>query len=79
MHELEEPFQYVPWELSDVDLEKELEDVKAIAELERVMTGSFEDEEKENEVSICELFLSQLSHLLCGAEHLLPPHKHRRI
>lgn len=76
MHE--EPFQYVPWELSDVDLEKELEDIKAKAELERVMKGSSEDEEEENEVSKCELFISQVSYLLCGAEHPLSPHKHRR-
>lgn len=39
-----------------MDLEKELEDIKAITELERVMKGSSEDEEEENEVS--KLFIS---------------------
>lgn len=64
MHDFEEPFQYVPWELSDVDLDKEMEDIKAIAELEK---GSSEDEEEENEVRKCELFISQVSLPLCGA------------
>lgn len=61
---LEEPFQYVPWEPSGDDYEKEMEDIKAIAELERVLKGSSDDEEEENEVSKCELFISQVSHLL---------------
>lgn len=64
--------------MSEVDLEKELEDIKAIAELERVMKGSSEDEEEEDVVSKCKLSISQVSHLLCGAEHSLPAHKHRR-
>lgn len=58
--------------MSDVDLEKELGDIKAIAELEKVMKGTAEDEEEENEVSKCELSISQVTHLLCGAEHPAP-------
>lgn len=64
MHDFEEPFQYVPWELSDADLDQELEDIKAIAQLEK---GSSVDEEEENEVRKCELFISQVSLPLCGA------------
>lgn len=41
-----------------MDLEKELEDIKAIAELEKVIKGTAEDEEEENEVSKCELSIS---------------------
>ncbi|TWW68860.1 Adenylate kinase 9 [Takifugu flavidus] len=46
IHQMEKPFQYVPWEMSDVDLDQELEDMKALTEQEK---GSSEDEEK-NEV-----------------------------
>lgn len=41
--------------MSDVDLDQELEDMKALTELEK---GSSEDEEEENEVRKCELFIS---------------------
>lgn len=37
--------------MSDADLAKELEDLKAIDEQEKGMKGSPEDEEEENEVS----------------------------
>lgn len=64
--------------MSDEDLAKELEDIKAIAELDKSMKGSSEDEEEEDEVSKFELFISQVSCLLGGVEHPLPSHKHRR-
>lgn len=65
--------------MSDADLAKELEDLKAIDEQEKGMKGSPEDEEEENEVSEFDFFfISQVSCLLCGAEHPLPSHKHRR-
>lgn len=65
--QLEEPFRYVPMELSDADLDQELEDLKATAELEREMRGGNDDEEEENEVRKEELFISQESQHLCGA------------
>lgn len=63
--------------MTDVDLDQELEDIKAIDGLETVTNDSREDEE-ENEVSKCGLFISQISHLVYGAQYLLPLHKHRR-
>lgn len=47
-----EPFQYVPWELSAMDLEEEAEDMEALAELERAEEGSSDhDAAEEEEVS----------------------------
>lgn len=59
-----------------MDLDQELEDMKAIRELEK--GSSAHDEEEENEVRKCELSISQVSHLLCAAQHPLPLHQHRR-
>ncbi|XP_029705285.1 adenylate kinase 9-like isoform X1 [Takifugu rubripes] len=53
IHQMEKPFQYVPWEMSDVDLDQELEDMKALTELEK---GSSEDEEKNEEDTTSRLF-----------------------
>lgn len=41
--------------MSDVDLDQELEDMKALTELEK---GSSEDKEEKNEVRKCELFIT---------------------
>lgn len=38
-----EPFQYVSWELSEEDMEKDAEDIKALAQLERTEEGSDDD------------------------------------
>ncbi|XP_038592648.1 adenylate kinase 9 isoform X2 [Micropterus salmoides] len=46
--QMEKPFQHVSWELSVVDLEEEVEDFEALAELERA-SGSSEDDAAEEE------------------------------
>lgn len=38
-----EPFQYVSWELSEEDMEKDAEDIEALAQLERTEEGSDDD------------------------------------
>lgn len=38
-----EPFQYVSWELSEEDMEKDAEDIEALAQLERAEEGSDDD------------------------------------
>lgn len=44
-----EPFQYVSWELSATDLDKEAEDMEALAELERAEEGSSDNDAAEEE------------------------------
>lgn len=48
-----EPFEYVSWELSAMDLDREAEDMEALAELERAEEGSSDNDavEEEDEVS----------------------------
>lgn len=48
-----EPFQYMSWELSAVDMDEEAEDFEALAELERANEGSRENDatEEDDEVS----------------------------
>ncbi|CAL8318129.1 unnamed protein product [Merluccius merluccius] len=47
VHQMEKPFQYVGWEVSEVDLQEEEEDAQAMEEL--VRDEANEDEEKEEE------------------------------
>ncbi|XP_032398949.1 adenylate kinase 9 isoform X3 [Etheostoma spectabile] len=46
---MEKPFQYVSWELTATDLDKEAEDMEALAELERAEEGSSENDAAEEE------------------------------
>ena len=49
-----EPFEYVSWEVSAMDLDREVEDMEALSELERTDEGSSDNdaaEEEEDEVS----------------------------
>ncbi|KAI3363735.1 hypothetical protein L3Q82_001351 [Scortum barcoo] len=47
--QMEKPFNYVSWELSEVDLNEETEDTEALAELERVEEGSIYNDAAEEE------------------------------
>ncbi|XP_071335378.1 adenylate kinase 9 isoform X3 [Trachinotus anak] len=50
--QMENPFKYVSWELSVLDLEKEAEDMEALEELERAEEGSSgNDAEEEDELN----------------------------
>ena len=46
-----EPFKYVPWELSQLDLFEEEEDIEALAELERADLDSSDNDAADDEVS----------------------------
>ncbi|XP_039454978.1 adenylate kinase 9 isoform X1 [Oreochromis aureus] len=43
IHQMDKPFQYVSWELSEEDMEKDAEDIEALAQLERAEEGSDDD------------------------------------
>ncbi|XP_076612348.1 adenylate kinase 9 isoform X2 [Chaetodon auriga] len=47
--QMEEPFKYVSWELSAVDLDEQAEDFEALAELERAEEGSSDNDAAEEE------------------------------
>ncbi|KAM3861101.1 LOW QUALITY PROTEIN: adenylate kinase 9-like [Diretmus argenteus] len=49
VHQMEKPFKYVSWELSDMDLYEKYEDDEALAELEKAEEGSEDNEEAETE------------------------------
>ncbi|XP_030577131.1 adenylate kinase 9 isoform X3 [Archocentrus centrarchus] len=51
IQQMDKPFQYVSWELSEEDMEKDTEDTEALDQLERAEEGSDEDypPEEENE------------------------------
>ncbi|XP_039637151.1 adenylate kinase 9 isoform X2 [Perca fluviatilis] len=48
----EKPFQYVSWELSATDLDKEAADMEALAELERAEEGSSDNDAAEEEEGV---------------------------
>ncbi|XP_005914603.1 adenylate kinase 9 [Haplochromis burtoni] len=43
IQQMDKPFQYVSWELSEEDMEKDAEDIEALAQLERTEEGSDDD------------------------------------
>ncbi|XP_063352163.1 adenylate kinase 9 [Pelmatolapia mariae] len=43
IQQMDKPFQYVSWELSEEDMEKDAEDIDALAQLERAEEGSDDD------------------------------------
>ncbi|XP_065820230.1 adenylate kinase 9 [Labrus bergylta] len=47
--QIEKPFQYMSWELSEMDVDEEAEDFEALAELERTEEGSMDNFEGEDE------------------------------
>ncbi|XP_054474711.1 adenylate kinase 9 [Anoplopoma fimbria] len=47
--QMEKPFQHVSWELSEKDLDKEAEDMEALAEMERAEEGSSDNDAAEEE------------------------------
>ncbi|KAM9354982.1 adenylate kinase 9 [Pholidichthys leucotaenia] len=67
IHQMEKPFEYVPWELSVADQEEEEEDLEALAELARKKKSSndndpAEKEEKEEEVTPVKRSLGDTHH-----------------
>ncbi|KAM4633800.1 adenylate kinase 9 [Polymixia lowei] len=48
VYQMERPFKYVSWELSELDMDEEEEDAQALAELEKAEGGDEEDEEEDS-------------------------------
>ncbi|XP_074541277.1 adenylate kinase 9 [Halichoeres trimaculatus] len=65
--QMEKPFQYEAWELSELDLEEEAEDLNAFAELERIEEGSDDNYEEEEDEG-----LTSATRVLGDSQHFCP-------